>query len=318
MSLYRNLHQNLHPYLEIARPDHWFKNVFLLPGTALAAIFTQTSISEFWLQFILGILSTCAIASANYAINEWIDAQFDKYHPIKKNRASVLGKVTGRWVYLEYLLLLGIGFTLARWVSLPFLVTEMFFAVMGFLYNVKPFRTKDRVYLDVISESINNPIRLVLGWFIVTHALIPPSSLLLGYWAGGAFLMSLKRYAEYRFIGDPDTAGLYRRSFKLYTETSLLVLSFFYANCSAFFLGVFLVKYRIELLLSLPGFAILFSWYLYLGIKPDSPAQKPEAIYREKGFTSYAMFLMAIVAFLFAIEIPGLNWFLENAFITQE
>ncbi|MBE9041884.1 UbiA prenyltransferase family protein [Oscillatoriales cyanobacterium LEGE 11467] len=308
----------MHPYLEIARPDHWFKNVFLLPGTALAAVFTQTSIELFWGKLIIGILSTCAIASANYVINEWIDAQFDKYHPIKKNRASVLGKVTARWVYLEYLLLLGIGFSLARLVSTPFLVTEIIFSVMGFLYNVKPFRTKDRVYLDVISESINNPIRLVLGWFIVTHSLIPPSSLLLGYWAGGAFLMSIKRYAEYRFIGKPDIAGLYRRSFKFYTETSLLVLSFFYANCSAFFLGVFLVKYRIELVLSLPGFAILFAWYLYLGIKSDSPAQKPEHIYREKGFTYYTIFLAIVVSLLFAIEIPGLNWFLENAFITQE
>jgi len=29
---------------------------------------------------------------------------------------------------------------------------------------VPPIRTKDRVYLDVISESANNAVRLVLGW----------------------------------------------------------------------------------------------------------------------------------------------------------
>ncbi|MDY6938520.1 MAG: UbiA prenyltransferase family protein [Cyanobacteriota bacterium] len=313
-----SIRENIQPYLEIARPDHWFKNVFLLPGTALAAIFTQTSIAQFWLQLLVGIASTCAIASANYVINEWIDAKFDKYHPIKKNRASVLGKVTARWVYLEYALLLVVGFSLASFISIPFLVTEIFFSVMGFLYNVQPFRTKDRVYLDVISESINNPIRLILGWFIVTYSIVPPSSLLLGYWAGGAFLMSIKRYAEYRFIEKPEIAGLYRRSFQFYTETSLLVSSFFYANCSAFFLGVFLVKYRIELLLSLPGFAILFSWYLYLGIKSDSPAQKPESIYQEKAFTYYAIGFISIVAILFYIEVPGLDWFLEKAFIIQE
>ncbi len=39
---------------------------------------------------------------------------------------------------------------------------------MGVLYNVKPFRTKDIAYLDVLSESINNAIRLLLGWFFVT------------------------------------------------------------------------------------------------------------------------------------------------------
>ena len=33
----------------------------------------------------------------------------------------------------------------------------------------------------------------------------------------GAFLMAVKRYAEYRMIGDPDRAGLYRKSFSKYT-----------------------------------------------------------------------------------------------------
>ena len=38
------------------------------------------------------------------------------------------------------------------------------------MYNVKPFRFKDIVYLDVIIESLNNPIRF-LGWFIVVDKL---------------------------------------------------------------------------------------------------------------------------------------------------
>jgi len=52
---------------------------------------------------------------------------------------------------------------------------------MGMCYNIPPIRTKKKVYLDVISESINNPIRLVLGWFIITSAIYPPSSLLFAY-----------------------------------------------------------------------------------------------------------------------------------------
>ena len=79
--------------------------------------------------------------------------------------------------------------------------------VMAVLYNVKPFRTKDRLYLDVVSESINNPIRLALGWFVVTSVPLPPSSLTMGYWMLGAYLMGVKRLAEMRLIG-PEAAGI--------------------------------------------------------------------------------------------------------------
>ena len=305
-------------YIAIARPDHWFKNIFVLPGIVIAALLTHTSLRDFILPLFLGLFSTCMIASANYVINEWLDAEFDKFHPIKKDRPAVSGKVKKHWVYLEYVFLLALGFAVASLISAYFLATTIFFAIMGFLYNVRPFRTKEKAYIDVISESINNPIRLTLGWFIVTSNSLPPSSLLLGYWMAGAFLMGVKRYGEFRFIGDPKTAGLYRRSFQFYTEDSLLVSLFFYANCAAFFLGIFLVKYRIELLIILPFLALLFSWYLYIGLKQNSPAQNPERLFRERKLTLYLIFLFLMFILLFSIDIPWLKLFLENAFIQQK
>ena len=32
----------------IARPDHWFKNVFMLPGAALALILTDEALAPSW------------------------------------------------------------------------------------------------------------------------------------------------------------------------------------------------------------------------------------------------------------------------------
>lgn len=185
---------------------------------------------------------------------------------------------------------------------------------------------KDRVYVDVVCESVNNPIRLILGWLIVASQLLPsdswvlmlpPTSLILGYWMGGAFLMAVKRYAEYRSINSREVAASYRRSFQFYSEQNLLISSFFYGLSSAFFLGVFLVKNRVELLLSLPFIAILFTWYLYIGMKPDSTTQKPENLYREKRFMAYVIFLAIFVAVLFLIDIPLLKLLLENAFIAS-
>jgi len=303
----------MNPYLAIARPDHWFKNIFVLPGIALAAVISGTPFSSFWLEALVGLASACAIASANYVINEWLDAEFDRHHPLKKNRPSVVAGLSSRLVWVEYAAWLALGLGLAWLVSLPFLWASALFALMGILYNVEPFRTKDRVYLDVLSESLNNPIRLLLGWFIVTAEFLPPSSLLLGYWMSGGFLMAVKRYAELRFIGDAGTAGLYRRSFGRYTEESLLVSAFFYGSCAAFFLGVFLVKHRVELLVCLPFLSLIFTWYLRIGMQPDSPAQRPEHLYREWGFAVCVLCVALLIAALFVVDVPNLEWFLHGA-----
>ena len=187
---------SLSNYIAIARPDHWFKNVFVLPGTVIAALFADIPFSQFAWPMLIGLISTCLIASANYVIDEWLDAECDRHHPVKKQRPSANGDIKASLVYVEYGILSVAGLCLAAIVSTYFLATGVVFLIMGIVYNVRPFRTKDRVFLDVLSESINNPIRLSLGWFVVISNPLPPSSLVFGYWMGGAFLMAVKRYAE--------------------------------------------------------------------------------------------------------------------------
>ena len=58
----------------------------------------------------------------------------------------------------------------------------------------------------------------MLGWFIVHISIVVPISIFLGYWMAGAFLMAIKRYAEYRMINNKSKASLYRKSFKHYNE----------------------------------------------------------------------------------------------------
>jgi decaprenyl-phosphate phosphoribosyltransferase len=304
-------------YLALMRPDHWFKNVFALPGVAFASLMAHIPLDVFVRRLVIGMVSLCLIASANYVINEWLDADYDRYHPVKRNRPSVVQRLNPWIVYAEYVAILLAGVALASLVSVYFLAAAVLLGIMGVVYNVHPFRSKDRAYLDVLSESINNPIRLLMGWFIVTHQPLPPSSLLVGYWMGGAFLMGVKRYAEFRYLAAAGTAGLYRRSFRFYSEETLLISSFFYAMCAGFFLGVFLVKYRIELLLGLPFVALLFAWYLRIGLKPDSAAQHPERLYRERAFIAYVGLVAAELTALVFIDIPDLKWFLNNAFLSE-
>ena len=295
-------------YIAIARPDHWFKNIFMLPGTALALTMSTAPLNQdILINIFWAVVSTCLIASANYTINEWLDAEYDKFHPVKYKRPSVTGNLSSFWVYTQWLFLSILGLSIAHFLGMHFFFYSAALLVMGVLYNVKPFRTKDRIYLDVLSESINNPLRLMLGWAAIISNVIPPSSVLLAYWMGGAFLMAIKRYSEFRYIGDAEKAGLYRRSFKFYTEDTLMLSAFFYALTSSFFFGVFLIKYKIEFLLTAPFLALLFVWYMAIGMREDSVTQRPEKLYQERRFMVYLVFLGILITAVFFIDIPWLD-----------
>ena len=300
---------NLKNYLKICRINHWIKQLFVLPGVVFAYFMVKDigDIKAFIIRFVLMMLSTCCIASANYVINEWLDADFDKYHPTKKNRPVVAEGLKTKYILLEYGIFAIAGF-IAGWFANKYVFAmEVWLFVMGILYNVKPFRLKEVAFVDVLTESINNAIRLLIGWFAVSESFIPPVSIIFGYWMGGAFLMAIKRYAEYRMIGDKSQASLYRKSFKYYTENSLLSSAIFYALLSVFFCGIFMIKYRIELLIAIPFLCGLFIVYFNLSYKTDSSVQKPEKLYKEKGLMLFLLMFIIIVVVLMFVKIPILT-----------
>ncbi|MBQ6970877.1 MAG: UbiA family prenyltransferase [Synergistaceae bacterium] len=109
-------------------------------------------------------------------------------------------EVNPKIIWLMWIILALAGLAAGLCVNAPFFAAVLWLWVMGIAYNVEPLRTKDIPVLDVISESVNNAIRLVAGWVMVSGDTLPPLSLIAGYWMGGAFLMGIKRYAEYRMI----------------------------------------------------------------------------------------------------------------------
>ncbi|WP_169979000.1 UbiA prenyltransferase family protein [Tautonia rosea] len=293
------------PYIAIARPDHWCKNVFMLLGVALACFYHP---ELFRWNTLAGIgwafLATCLIASSNYVINEILDAPSDLSHPVKRNRPIPSGKVSIPIAYAEWVILGTLGLLMAAMLNRPFFASAALLLFMGLVYNVPPIRSKDQPYLDVLSESINNPIRLLLGWFAVSTIEVPPVSLLLSYWMIGAFFMAAKRFSEYRSIADAAVAGAYRPSFRHYDERKLLVSMFFYVTTFALFLGVFIIRYRLELILTFPLIAGFVCYYLNVAFKDDSAAQNPERLYREWGLMVYLIVCVLAFVTLMFVQIP--------------
>ncbi len=118
--------------------------------------------------------------------------------------------------------------------------------------------------------------------------------------------MAIKRFAEYRQIGDSRTARKYRRSFAYYNEDRLLISLFFYVVMGALFTGVFIVRYRLELILILPLVAGFFAYYLQLGLKENSPVQNPEKLHLERGFVAFSIASGIVFVLLMFTSIPVL------------
>jgi hypothetical protein len=69
-------------------------------------------------------------------------------------------------------------------------------------------------------------------------------------------------------------------------------------------MGIFLIKYKIETIISFPFIAISFIYYLNIGLQKNSLAQSPELIFRSKKLM--LLFLVTVIIFLKTtkIDIP--------------
>src|SRR5215472_5733866 len=157
--------RRLMAHVAIARLDHSIKNIFVIPGIFLPLLVTRVEPEAFGKRLLLGFVSVTLIACSNYVINEVLDAPFDRLHPSKQNRPAALGLVNIPAAYVQWIVMMVLGLALGAQVSWGFFWSAAGLWVMGCIYNIPPVRAKDQPYVDVLVESINNPLRMLLGWF---------------------------------------------------------------------------------------------------------------------------------------------------------
>jgi 4-hydroxybenzoate polyprenyltransferase len=281
-------------YLRPLRFDHWIKNLVVPVGSllALAASRSHPQGAEVGV-ILLAFLVSGLVSSVNYAVNEILDAPFDARHPTKRDRPIPSGRVRVRP-------LLGLAVAVAllasglSWWFLPPAVLggagALFLA--GLVYNLRPLRLKDWPYLDAVTESLTNPIRIAIGWSAVAVG-APPALLLTTVWAFGAFLMTGKRLAELRLLG--DLAAQYRPTFRAYSVGGLFAVQLMYALVGFGALARLAVTQRPAVLPALPLVAVLLGWAFKMTFEPKSPLIDPEHLYRRPVFLLAAVGVFVIL-----------------------
>lgn len=292
-------------YLRALRLERWPRSLAIYSGVAAFFFLRREAFFSFSLAGLIGraagaFLLTWTISTANYVINEIADRPFDAHHPSKSRRPLVLGEIRlGPFAAIGIVLIaVGLG-PAALFFSRSFLFSLAGLFAAGIIYNVKPVRSKDIPFLDSISESANNPIRFLIGWFAFAPPdLLPPAALLLSWWAFGNFLMVAKRLSEFRFL--KEKAGDYRSSHKRYTKASLLagmILSA--AVCLAGFL-YFAAVFRLESFFAIAPFLLVFILLIFRKTLSEAEVmEEPEKLLANSRYAIYVFFLLALFILAF-------------------
>ena len=87
-----------------------------------------------------------------------------------------------------------------------------------------------------------------------------------------------------------------------------------YASAAKLFLGAFIPRYGLELVLSLPLIALVMADYLAIAYKDDNAAQAPENLYRERGRMVAVVVCSLGTGSICSFDNPALHiWFTPTA-----
>jgi len=290
----------MNAYIRAMRLGRWPRSLAIFAGSA-AFFFLNLdffkSFSLLWVvsQFVLSFLLTWAISTANYVINEIADAPFDIHHPTKRHRPLVMGEIKKTPFLCVGIILAVVSLLIAfALFSRPFFLSLFALLLAGFIYNIKPVRTKDIPFLDSISESANNPIRFFIGWFVLSSSQgLPPVSLLLSWWAFGNFLMVAKRLSEFRFL--KERAGDYRSPLRRYSKKSLFfgVISSVVVFFAAYF--YFAACFKLQFFIYLSPFLFFYFFLIFRKtLREDEVMEEPERLLMHPLFAIYTLFLLLV------------------------
>ena len=301
----------MNSYIKAVRPERWPRSLAIFLGPAAYFFLNRQALGGLdWFQtawkLSLSFILTWGISTANYVINEIADMPYDIHHPSKRQRPLIRGEIKKTPFALLGAFLAVLCLTAAFILfSRPFFYSLAALLAAGFIYNIKPIRTKDIPFLDSLSESMNNPIRFFIGWFTFAPAgLFPPVSLLVSWWAFGNLLMVAKRVTEFHFL--KDKAGIYRSSHKAYSRTSLLAGM---AASAVIFLAAYIwfaLAFRLQTFLytSLP-LVFLIAVIFRKTLREEEAMEEPEKLFGTKTGAALMVLLLILFSLSFFLDKVG-------------
>lgn len=154
--------------LKTMRPKQWPKNGFLFA----ALIFDRQLLgSTALLRTVAGFGLFCLLSSVVYIVNDLLDVESDRQHPLKRHRPIAAGTLPRRAATAAALVLLVIVFPLAYVLSPAFALICLVYLVVNIAYST---RLKHIVILDVLVLASLYVVRVAAGASLITVTSFSP------------------------------------------------------------------------------------------------------------------------------------------------
>jgi decaprenyl-phosphate phosphoribosyltransferase len=186
-------------YIKVLRPRQWTKNLIVFAAPLFAFSLHQESL----LRAVAAFMLLCCASSSFYILNDAIDADSDRQHPVKCKRPIAAGLISVP-IAIGIAGMLLVTSLFVGWAINPGLgIAITGYALLQVAYNL---RLKHTVILDVVSIATGFVLRAFAGaaatnivlspWFLLCTAML------------ALFLGVEKRKAELRLA---ETSGVKRR-----------------------------------------------------------------------------------------------------------
>ena len=204
---------------EALRPIQWIKNLNLFAAVILNGQLFNLPIflKSFW-----AFITFCLLSSSSYLINDVVDVEKDKLHPVKKNRPIARGDVDSKTAINVAIILLVCGLIISKFVGLGFFIISLVFIALQYLYS---FALKKKAVVDIIGISFSFIIRAYAGELASGYHL--PVWIMLAVIFLSLFLASGKRRTELA-----NTGAKTRSSLAGYDRTLLDFYTTMFAVCT--------------------------------------------------------------------------------------
>jgi decaprenyl-phosphate phosphoribosyltransferase len=145
------------PLLKAARPHQWVKNLFVAAPLVFARrMYDPDAVG----RSLLAVLCFCLLSSAVYLINDIVDVEKDRAHPLKRFRPIASGAIgVGTARVAAGVAAVG-SLVIGAWLSLAFAAVGAGYLLLNLAYS---FGLKRVAFLDVACISLGFLLRVLGG-----------------------------------------------------------------------------------------------------------------------------------------------------------
>jgi 4-hydroxybenzoate polyprenyltransferase len=183
-------------YLLIStRPKQWYKNILLFVGIVFSANILNISM---WAKVIPAFIFFCMLSAGEYLINDVLDRERDRKHPIKRRRPIASGQLKVSHALLVAILLIVLALLGSYLtINIKFLIISASYVLLVSLYSLM---LKHLVIVDVLVIAIGFVIRANAGCLAIN--IFPSAWLIICLFLLALFLALEKRRHELMVLSD--------------------------------------------------------------------------------------------------------------------